>query len=880
MSEPVRTNIHPMRRSRWIGRTWVGAALALAAALACACHYFSPDHPDAQGYTPLMRAAEAGDVAEIQRLLERGAHADYQGRRVRRISILFPFTDTSVEDAPQRGWTPLMVAARAGQAAATSALLAGGAAPDLRGADGTALLMAAEAGHAGAVSALLAGGADPKQRDMEGRRPILAAVRNGHRDTVHAFLSAGADLGGGEDSYHAENAMIEAVARGQAVLVRELFEAGAVQPLPIVGRERERAFLSAIGHRYLEVSRIPVAAIVDLSTPLGAERGEALLAAIARGDADTAASLTAAGVDLRGPLGAGVVAAAAAAGQPALVRALAGAGAPLEAADRDGATPLLRAASAGRAEALAALLDAGAGIETPGRKSRTALMNAAEAGHADAVRLLLERGARVEARDAGGWTAWMFADRAGRTEVAQILVRAGADPTGGARSRALSAAVASGDLRALQESLRAGADPDVGDDEGKRPLEVAIRAKRRDLVELLIAAGADLNVNQNASGYTPLRLAITRGQTEIVRVLLAAGADPNARSSIAGFLETPLLAAVGTGLEEIVRALAAAGADLCAPSPNGGETPLARARRLEPGYAHAGGSIPKVALLLAEFGAETDPTRCSNYRASYRALEERAESASRAELGRALVAAASIGRLDSVRALLALGADSNAVGPPGRTALVAAADGGHAEVLRALLAAGADARRPAADGTTPLLAATRAGRAEAVLALRGAGVDDALELGGLERALIDIARAGDPARVRMLLAAGAQRDWREDIHRSAYQKPALFAAAEEGHTEVVRALLEAGADPNARLKFFYTHVTPLLAAVGEGRVDTVAALIAAGADVNYRDERGTVPLSIARGQREVNYQGRRADYARIAALLEKAGARVPTEAGE
>jgi hypothetical protein len=366
-----------MPRTPWIGKR-VGAALALAAALACACHYFSPDHPDAQGYTPLMRAAEAGDVAEIQRLLERGAHADYQGRRVRRFSILFPFTDTSVEDIPYRGWTPLMVGARADQAAATSAVLAGGAAPDLYGADGTALLMAAEAGHAGAVTALLAGGADPKRRDPEGRRPILAAVRNGHREAVHAFLAAGTDLGGGEDSFHAENAMIEAVARGSADLVRELFEAGAVQLLPIAGRERERAFLSAIGHRHPEVSRIPVAAIVDLSTPLGAERGEALLAAIARGDVDTAASLTAAGVDLRGPLGAGVVAAAAAAGQPALVRALAGAGAPLEAADRDGATPLLRAASAGRAEALAALLDAGAGIETPGRKSRTALMTAAE----------------------------------------------------------------------------------------------------------------------------------------------------------------------------------------------------------------------------------------------------------------------------------------------------------------------------------------------------------------------------------------------------------------------------------------------------------------------------------------------------------------------
>src|SRR5438552_3001018 len=113
-----------------IARKWARAALAVA--LACACHYFSPDRPDAQGYTPLMRAAEAGDVGAIQRLVERGAHPDYQGRRVRRISLLFPFTDTDTEDIPLHGWTPLMVAARADQPAAIAALLAAGAAADLR----------------------------------------------------------------------------------------------------------------------------------------------------------------------------------------------------------------------------------------------------------------------------------------------------------------------------------------------------------------------------------------------------------------------------------------------------------------------------------------------------------------------------------------------------------------------------------------------------------------------------------------------------------------------------------------------------------------------------------------------------------------------------
>jgi ankyrin repeat protein len=818
-----------LTRSPRIGLTFAALALALACDRVA---LFSPDRPDARGYTPLMRAAEAGDVPEVERLIARGAHADYQGRRVKRFSILFPFWDTTTEDIPFRGWTALMAAAHADRAEAIAALLSHGAGTELRGQDGTALLIASEAGHAAAVSALLAGGADPTTRDGQGRRPILAALRRGHRDAVHAFLSAGADLGGGEDSFHAEEAMIEAVALGQTGLVREMFEAGLVQLLPIVGRERERVYLSAIGHGHFDVARIPVAAIVDLPRLIGPQRGEALLAALGRGDPGVASALSSAGIDLRSAVGPELLAAAAGAGQPA---------------------------------ALASLLDAGVPIDAPvGRKQRTALMHAAEVGQVAAVSLLLERGAQLEARDAAGWTAWMVAERAGRTDAARRLAEAGADTSGGAANLALGEAIVRGDLDAVEASLRAGADPDAGDEKGERPLLVAIHNKRADLVAALIAGGADLDWGRGVRMYTPLLLAITTGQLDLVRALLAAGADPNAPSDQG---ETPLHMAV-TGPEEMLRALVLAGADLCAATKYG-ETPLARARRIDPGYAHAGGSVPKAALLLAELGAATEPARCSNFRA----LEERAESAPRAELDRALVAAASIGRIASVRTFLTRGANPNAVGAPGRTALVAAADGGHAEVIRALLTVGADARRPGADGTTPLLAATRAGRAEAVLALRAAGVDDALEVSGLERALIDAARAGDAGRVRALLAAGAQRDWSEDIQRSPHQKPALFAAAEAGNTEAVRALLTDGADPNMRRQFFHTHTTPLLTAVLEGRADTVAALIAAGADVNYRDERGTTPLSVARGQIEVNYQGRRAEYTRIAALLEQAGAR-------
>ena len=59
-------------------------------------------------------------------------------------------------------------------------------------------------------------------------------------------------------------------------------------------------------------------------------------------------------------------------------------------------------------------------------------------------------------------------------------------------------------------------------------------------------------------------------------------------------------------------------------------------------------------------------------------------------------------------------------------------------------------------------------------------------------------------------------------------------AAAEGHAEVVKELIEAGADFRLRLP---TGFTPLLFAVREGRIPVVNVLLKEGADVN-----DTVPV--------------------------------------
>jgi ankyrin repeat protein len=223
----------------------------------------------------------------------------------------------------------------------------------------------------------------------------------------------------------------------------------------------------------------------------------------------------------------------------------------------------------------------------------------------------------------------------------------------------------------------------------------------------------------------------------------------------------------------------------------------------------------------------------------------------------ALLDAAYQGDTGRVTALLKAGADPDEANDFGATPLSEAARRGDAEVLKLLLDAGADPRKSNAEGETVLMTVARTGNVAAAKVLVKAGAEvDAREHWGGQTALIWAAAQNQPEMIRFLASRGADvnarsavRDWPrrmtaeerpKDMNRGGMS--ALLFAAREGHLDVVRTLLGAGAkvdftDPDGS--------TALILALMNGHWDTARLLIDAGSDVNHWDWWGQSPLYLA-----------------------------------
>jgi len=127
----------------------------------------------------------------------------------------------------------------------------------------------------------------------------------------------------------------------------------------------------------------------------------------------------------------------------------------------------------------------------------------------------------------------------------------------------------------------------------------------------------------------------------------------------------------------------------------------------------------------------------------------------------------------------------------------------------------------------------------------GADPNDRLMEFGHQTALIAAVFNGDLDLVRLLVQAGAEVNARDGD-----ESTALIKAANIGKGDIARYLLEQGADPMLRTKL---RSNALQGAAGKGDIDLAKALMAKGLDVNAADLMGNTPLmsAVSHGQEEM-----------------------------
>jgi ankyrin repeat protein len=394
-----------------------------------------------------------------------------------------------------------------------------------------------------------------------------------------------------------------------------------------------------------------------------------------------------------------------------------------------------------------------------------------------------------------------------------------------------------GDVEAVRALIKQGADVNAAQGDGMTALHWAAMNGSADIARLVIDAGASLEAVTRLGGYTPLHLASRAGRATTVQLLIAAGA--NVRATTTTGAVTPLHLAADAGNGQSVTALLDAGADPNAREREWGQTPLMFA---------AAANRPNVVKLLVERGAKVDAT-ASTIDMVERGKEDAALQARRDKLLQALQASGQISREALARVGFRNGVTPPAptgpstapvtAGPSGITSLEAlvgryggltplllAARDGNLESALALLDGGAGVNQPSAgDRTTPLLMATINGHFDLAMELLERGADPKL--------------ASDAGATPLYTTLNTE--W---IPKSRHPQPADYMNQRTTHLELMKALLEAGADPNARLnyKLWYTEysreflgidwigATPFLRAAHALDVDAMRLLLEHGAD--------------------------------------------------
>jgi uncharacterized protein len=373
-------------------------------------------------------------------------------------------------------------------------------------------------------------------------------------------------------------------------------------------------------------------------------------------------------------------------------------------------------------------------------------------------------------------------------------------------------AAARGDRDAVMALLKNAADVNAAQGDGMTALHWAAMNGDAALAQMLLVAGANVRATTRLGAYTPLYLASQQGYAPVIQALIKAGAEVTAGTPNG---TTPLMVAAASGSVGAVTALIDSGAEVNGQDGVRQQTPLM--------YAAASNRAAVIELLAARGADLTATSKVSNL-----------ANLSREGLGfggNPQVPGAPGANAAARRAPMP-GVDRNyslnelIVAHGGLTPLLYAARQGFHEAADALLKAGADVNaRSKGDGTSPLLMAVINGHFDLAKTLidRGADVNATSDQGVAP------------------LYGVLNIEW---APKALYPQPQAHKQQKLGYLDLMKVLIDQGADVNARVKMkvWYSGysfdlsgvdeigATPFWRAAYASDIAAMRMLVASGAD--------------------------------------------------